>query len=170
MSFTLEEDLRSVRTTVIGTTTEVGGTINVNMANPSASTIETIAVNARTLATDNDFRNRALRSDILKTAQDDFEFIIFEPISLDNFSAESASVGDTLTFDITGDLTITGVTQEVTFNASVTMDSDTQISGTATANVLYADFGLSIPSVPSVANVTDDVDLVINFVAIASES
>ncbi len=169
VSFTLEEDLRGVRTTVVGTTTEVGGTINVDMANTSASTLGTIAVNARTIATDNDFRNRALRSDILKTAQDDYEFIIFEPTSLSNFSAESVSVGDTLTFDITGDLTITGVTQTVTFNASVTVDSETQLSGSATANVLYADFGLVIPSVPSVANVTDDVDLAITFVATIAE-
>jgi len=169
-SFTLEEDLRGVRTTVVGVTNEVGGTINVDMANPSASTIGTIVVNARTLETDNDFRNRALRSDILKAAQDDFEFIIFEPTSLDNFSAESVAVGDTLTFDITGDLTITGITQSVTFNASVIVDSDTQISGTATTNVLYADYGLSIPSVPSVANVTEDVDLVLTFVATAADS
>lgn len=169
VSFTLEEDLRGVRTTVVGTTTEVGGTINVDMANTSASTLGTVAVNARTIATDNDFRNRALRSDILKTAQDDYEFIIFEPTSLSNFSAESVNVGDTLTFDITGDLTITGVTQTVTFNASVTVDSETQLSGSATANVLYADFGLVIPSVPSVANVTDDVDLAINFVATIAE-
>lgn len=170
VSFILEEDLRNIRTTVIGTTTEVGGTIHVNLANPSASAIDTIAVNARTLETDNSFRNRALRSRILKTAQDDFEFIIFEPTSLSNFSAESVSIGDTLTFDITGDLTITGVTQSVTFNASVTVDSDTQINGSATTNVLRSDYGLVIPSVPSVANVTDDVDLAINFVATANDS
>ena len=168
-SFTLEEDLRGTRTTVVGTTNEVGGTINVDLENPGASTIGTIAVNARTLSTDNDFRNRALRSDILQSAQDEYEFIIFEPTSLSNFSAESISVGDTLTFDITGDLTITGVTQTVTFNATVTLDSETQISGTATANVLYADYGLTIPDVPSVANVTDDVDLEIRFVATVAE-
>ena len=164
-TFTLEEDLRGVRTTVIGSTSEVGGTISVDMSNPADSDLGTIAVNARTLATDNDFRNRALRSDILKSAQDEYEFIIFEPQELSNFSAESVAVGDTITFDITGDLSISGTTQSVTFNASVTVDSETQISGTATANVLYADFGLAIPNVPSVANVTEDVDLAITFVA-----
>jgi len=166
-SFTLEEDLRGVRTTVVGTTPDVGGTINVNMDNPSASSVGTIAVNARTIATDSDFRNRAIRSDILQSSQDQYEFIIFEPTSLSNFSAESVSVGDTLTFDVTGNLTITDVTREVTFNTTVTVDSDTQISGTATANVLYADYGLVIPDVPSVANVTEDVDLQITFVATA---
>jgi polyisoprenoid-binding protein YceI len=169
-SFTLEEDLRGVRTTVIGITSEVGGAINVDLANPSASTLDTIVINARTIETDSSFRNRALRSNILKSAQDDFEFIIFEPTSLSNFSAESVAVGDTLTFDITGELTITGVTQSATFNASVTVDSDSQISGSAMANVLYADFELTIPDVRSVANVTDDVDLAINFVATLADA
>lgn len=166
-TFTLEEDLNGVRTTVIGTTSEVGGTIQVNMANPSASTVGPIAVNARTLATDSDMRNRTIRSRILNSAEDAYEFITFVPQSLSNFSADSVSVGDTITFDITGDLTIKGVTQSVTFNASVTVDSESQISGTATTNVLYADFGLVIPSVPQVANVTEDVDLAITFIATA---
>lgn len=166
-SFTLEEDLRGERVTVVGTTPDVGGTITVNMSDPSASTVGTIAVNARTLETDADMRNRAIRSRILNSAEDEYEFIIFEPTALSNFSAESVSVGDTLTFDITGNLTIKDTTNEVTFTTSVTVDSDTQISGTASANVLYADYGLVIPDVPSVANVTDDVDLEINFVATA---
>lgn len=164
-SFTLEEDLRGVRTTVIGSTTEVGGRVVVDLANPSASSIGTILINARTLETDNSFRNRALRSQILKSARDEFEFIVFEPRALSNLSADSAGVGDTINFDITGDLTVAGETRSVTFNAAVTLDSATQISGSASVNLLYADFGLAIPDVPSVANVTDDVDLRFDFVA-----
>ena len=168
-TFTLEEDLRGVRTTVVGSTREVGGTIIVNLDNPPASSIGTIVVNARNLETDNSFRNRALRSSILKSAQDDYEFITFEPRSLDNFSAESVSIGDTLTFDITGSLNIADVTRTLTFNAAVTLESETQISGSATANVLHADYSLVIPEVPSVANVSDDVDLAIHFAAAASD-
>ena len=168
-TFTLEEDLRGSRTTVVGSTRDVGGTVTVDLEDPRASSIGTIVVNARTLETDNSFRNRALRSDILKSAQDAYEFIFFEPRSLDNFSAESVSMGDTLTFDITGDLSIADTTRSVTFNASVTLESETQISGSASANVLYADYNLVIPQVPSVANVTDDVDLAIHFVATAGE-
>lgn len=164
-SFTLEEDLRGVRTTVIGTTNEVGGTINVNMENPAESSVETIVINARTLATDSDMRDRAIRSRILNSAQDEFEFILFEPTELSNFSADSVAVGETISFDITGNLTVKDITQVVTFNASVTIDSETQISGTATTQVLRSDYGLVIPDVPSVANVTDEVALAIDFVA-----
>ena len=38
-------------------------------------------------------------------------------------------------------------------------------SGVATVQVLRGDFGLTIPDVPSVANVTDDVELALHFVA-----
>ncbi len=164
-SFTLEEDLRGVRTTVIGSTNEVGGSIMVDLANPAAASIGAIVINARTLETDNSFRNRALRSQILRSAQDEHEFIIFEPRELGNWSAESVAVGDSITFDVTGDLTVAGVTRSVTFASTVTLDSETQISGSASVNLLHADFGLVIPDVRSVANVTDDVDLKLEFVA-----
>ncbi len=164
-SFTLQEDLRGVRTTVIGSTNEVGGSIMVDLANPTNSTIGAIVINARTLETDNSFRNRALRSQILKSARNEFEFIVFEPRTLSNFSANSVAVGESIGFDIAGDLTVVGVTRSVIFSAAVTLDSETQISGSAAANLLYADFGLVIPEVPSVANVTDDVELRLDFVA-----
>ena len=165
VSFTLEEDLRGVRTTVIGSTSEVGGSIMVDLANPSASSIGAIVINARTLETDNSFRNRALRSQILRSAQDEFEFIVFEPKELSNWSADTVAVGDSLSFDVAGDLTVAGVTRRVIFNTTVALDSETQISGSAMVNLLHGDFGLVIPDVPSVANVTDDVDLTLEFVA-----
>lgn len=164
-SFTLEEDLRGVRTTVIGSTGEVGGNIMVNLADPSASSIGAIVINARTLETDNSFRNRALRSQILKSAQDEYEFIVFEPRELSNWSADSVAVGETISFDVAGDLTVAGVTQRVSFAATVALDSETQISGSATVNLLHGDFDLVIPDVRSVANVTDDVTLSLEFVA-----
>ncbi len=168
-SFSLEEDLSGVRTTVVGSTTELGGSVSVDFANPGASVIGAIVVNARTLETDNSFRNRALRSQILRSARDEFEFIVFEPRELSNFSADSVTVGETLSFEITGDLTVTDVTRSVTFAATVTLESETQISGSATVTLLHADFGLVIPEVPRVANVTDDVELKLEFVARASE-
>ena len=167
-SFRLEEDLRGVRTTVIGSTSEVGGSIKVDRANPDASSIGAIVINARTLETDNSFRNRALRSRILKSAQDEYEFIVFEPRELSNWSAESVAVGDSVNFDVSGDLSVTGVTKRVTFAAVVTLDSETEISGSASVNLLRSDFGLVIPDVPQVANVSDDVTLSLEFVARAS--
>lgn len=44
-----------------------------------------------------------------------------------------------------------------------------QITGTATAVVNRADYGLQIPSVPNVANVEEEVELYIDFTANASQ-
>ena len=167
-TFTLLEDLRGVRTTVIGATNEVGGSIMVDMRDPTASSIGAIIINARTLETDNNFRNRAIRSQILRSAQDEYEFIVFEPRQLSNFSADTASIGDTISFDVSGDLTVADVTRSETFTVEVTLDSEDQISGRAMVQVLRGDYGLTIPDVPGVANVTDEVDLALEFVARAA--
>lgn len=162
--FELDEDLRGVRTTAIGTTDQIAGEIVINFANPQASQIGTIRVNSRTLETDQSFRNRKLRADILKSSQDEFEFIDFEPTALIGLP-ESIEIGGTYEFEIVGNLTIIGQTHEATFAATVTLDSETQISGSATATVLRSDYGINIPSVPTVANVEDEVLLTLTFIA-----
>ena len=164
-TFTLQEDLAGVRTTVIGSTSEVAGNITVVLSDPAKSSIGTILINARDLETDNSMRNRAIRGRILKSAEDQYEFIVFQPRSLGNFSAASIAVGETISFDVIGDLTVAGTTREVSFRAEVTLESETRLSGRATVTVLHADFGLTIPRVPSVANVTDEVELALDFVA-----
>ena len=63
---------------------------------------------------------------------------------------------------MTGDLTVRDVTKSVTFDTTVTPDSATQISGTAKVTVNRSDFNLTIPTVPSATNVTDDVQLEID--------
>ncbi|MBC7809883.1 MAG: YceI family protein [Burkholderiales bacterium] len=162
--FELQEDLRGVRTDVIGTTSEVAGDIILDFANPEASQIGTIRINARTLATDTEMRNRMLRSEILQSANDAYEYIEFVPTAL-NGLPDAVTLGETYTFDIVGDLTIAGQTNEVTFSAEVTPHSEDQLSGTAQTVVRFADWGINIPNVPQVANVTEDVTLTLDFTA-----
>ena len=64
-------------------------------------------------------------------------------------------------------LTVRDVTQPVVFDVTATVDSLSQLSGTATTSVLRSDYGLEIPNVPSVANVSEEVQLEIDFVALA---
>jgi polyisoprenoid-binding protein YceI len=123
-----------------------------------------ILVNARTLTTDNDFRNRAIKNRILNT--NDYEFVTFAPTELVGLP-DSVSVGESFAFQIVGDLTVRDATREVTFDAAVTPISETELEGTATTMILYADFGLSIPDAPAVASVEDEVRLEIDFVAVA---
>jgi len=162
VTFMLEEDLRGERTVVAGTTSDVVGQIAVDFGTPSASEIGTIIINARTLETGSSFRDRAIRGQILQSAEDEFEFITFEPTAIEGLPDEAA---DSYSFTVAGDLTIRAITQPVTFEVTIDASSEDSISGTATAQVLRSDFGLQIPSVPSVANVTEEVQLIIEFVA-----
>jgi polyisoprenoid-binding protein YceI len=168
-SFELDEVLNGRDNTVLGTTNQVGGEIVVNFANPQASQIGTIRINARTLETDQAMRNRTLRSNILQSSKDEFEFIDFVPTSL-NDVPDVVGLGETFGFNIVGELRIMGQTKTLTFRANVTIDSETQISGTATATIRREDYGIAIPRVPSVADVEEEVLLTLNFVARAAES
>ncbi len=169
VTFALQEDLRGVRTDVIGTTSEVAGDIVIDFAQPSASVIGTIRVNARTLATDNEFRNRAIRSEILQSSRDEFEFIDFVPTAI-NGLPETITVGETYPVQIDGTLTILGQAVAVTFDATVTLASETQLIGSAQAVVNWGDWGIRIPNAPGVANITETVTLTINFTANQVES
>jgi polyisoprenoid-binding protein YceI len=167
VSFTLTEDLMGRPTTVVGTTDQVAGQLAVDFANPSASQVGEIRINARTLQTDQENRNRAIRGQILQSAQDEFEFISFVPTSVEGLPA-AVTMGEPFEFTITGDLTIRDITQSVTFETTVTPVSETQLEGTATTTVMRGDYNLTIPNVPSVANVSEEVQLEIEFVAAAA--
>ncbi|MBL8134458.1 MAG: YceI family protein [Anaerolineae bacterium] len=164
--FILDEDLRGVRTTVTGRTNEVAGQIAVDFAAPANTELGEISINVRTLTTDNEFRNRAIRGQILLSQQDEFEFATFTPTSVEGLP-ESVTMGEAFSFTINGDLTVKGITKPATFTATVTPESEARISGTASAVVLRADYELNIPSVPGVANVEEEVQLEIDFVAAA---
>ncbi len=164
--FVLQEDLRGVRTDVIGITDQVGGDIIVNLATPAVSQVGGIVINARTLETDNRFRNQAIRGQILRSADDAYEFIEFTPTELTGLPEAPIALDSEVTFDIIGELTIVETTREVTFAATATItEAGATLVGTAETVVLWQDFNLSIPEVPSVANITPEVTLAIDFVA-----
>ena len=164
VSFSLGEDLFGQFNEVIGRTNEVAGDLIVDMTSPAASELGTIRINVRTLQTDNEFRNRAIRSQILQSAQDQFEFAEFRPATLSGLP-DSVAVGDTLSFQVEGELQVRDISQPTTWDAQATLVSEDRIEGTATTTVTRTEYNLEIPNVPSVANVTDEVTLTITFVA-----
>lgn len=165
--FILNEVLRGSPNTVTGRTNQIAGQIAVDFANPAASQVGEIRIDARTLATDNELRNRAIRGQILQSSQDQYEFISFKPTEVTGLPA-AVTMGQAFEFQITGDLTIRDITKPVTFDVTVTPDSESKLEGLATATVHRGDFGLTIPNVPGVADVDEDVRLEITFVAQAA--
>lgn len=166
VSFTIGEVLRGSPFTVVGTTSGVSGEILLDPTNPTSTQVGPIQIDARALATDSSRRDGAIRRFVLGSNDDANRFITFTPTNIDGLPAQIA-VGDTLNFQMTGDLWISGVTRSETFDVTVSVDSTQQISGQGSSTILYADYGLSVPSVPFVASVEDEVGLNIEFVALA---
>jgi polyisoprenoid-binding protein YceI len=160
--FVIDEVLRGAPKTVVGTTDQVAGQLVLDPVDLSSAQVGTIQVNARTLTTDNDFRNRAVKNRILLT--DNYEFVTFTPTEVVGLPGTGA-VGETYTFQIAGDLTITDVTRPVTFDVVASATSEGQIEGTATTAFLYTDFELFIPDAPAVDTVDDVVRLELEFIA-----
>ena len=164
-SFVINEVLRGSPKTVVGTTDQVAGEIALDPSNISTAQFGTILIDARTLTTDDDHRNEAIKNQILNTDQN--EYISFTPTSVSGLP-DSLDVGEIYTFDVTGDLTIEGVTHPATFEGTLTRNEDGSLQGNASATINYADWGLSIPSVPIVASVDNQVALKLDFTAVAT--
>lgn len=127
--------------TAIGRTDQIAGDIIVDFDTPANSQIGTIRINLRTLRTDDSDRDRSIRCCVLLTAQDAYEFSDFVPTSITGIPPQ-IQMGQTVTFQVTGNLTLRGNTRPVTFDVSVTPNSEYEVRGTATATVNRTDFGI----------------------------
>lgn len=166
-TFTIGEALFGNPNTVVGSTSQVTGQILVDPNDPSKSQVGSIRVDLSSLVTDNDMRNHTLQGRILQTGDPSNQYATFDATSYKGLPS-SVSAGQPVTFQVTGNLTIHGVTQVESFDITLTPVSATQLTGKATVTVRYEDFNISIPNVPSVSNVTDNVTLALNFTAKAS--
>lgn len=163
-SFSIFEMLRGKPVTVIGATSEVMGTFEVDRTDLSKASIGEIRVNARTFKTDDEKRDNATRRMILKTEDDANEFIIFKPITITT-DKQSIDLNAEFAFRITGDLTISGTTKPAIWEGVGKFTSDTELSATVKTTVKRSDYSLVIPDFPFLADVADEVPLQIDFVA-----
>lgn len=167
--FLIDETLNGNEIVVTGRTNEIAGDILVDYDNPQQSEIGTIRINMRTVATDNEFRNQAIRGMILLSAEDQYEFSDLVVTQVSGLP-ETVTLGEPFDVTIDGTLTLRGEPQPVTFDATITPVSETEISGTASSVVRYADLGVDIPRVPpQVANIGEEVTLELDFVVRAVE-
>lgn len=163
-SFTIQEVLFGQPNTVVGSTNQVAGQLLINRSDPSKSQVGEIRVDLSAMKTDNDFRNRALQGRIFETGDSANQYATFVTKSISGLSS-SVTLGQAFSFTITGDLTVHQVTRTVTFDVQLTPESQTECKGQATAAVRYEDFNLTIPNVPSVTGVSDNVTLALIFTA-----
>jgi polyisoprenoid-binding protein YceI len=137
-----DELLRGATVTATGYTDQVDGTMTLAKDGTEISAA-TFKIDVGSITSegfgqrDNAFR-RALESDRFPDAT----FELSSPVTLDAFPAENAQV--TIP-DVTGDLTMHGVTKPVTFSATA-IRGGSRIDVKALIDVTYTDFGISNPS------------------------
>ena len=164
-AFEIDEVLRGEPQRVIGTTSEVAGQFEMDPNDLSSVEFSQIVVNARTFDTGSGNRDRAIRGPvILDSASDEFEFITFEPTSVEGLQGSLAE-GEMLEFTVEGDLAIRDTVNTVTFDVTATPTGESTIEGSAEATVLRSDYGIGIPNAPGVADVGDEVLIRLEFVA-----
>jgi polyisoprenoid-binding protein YceI len=166
--FLIDEVLLGRDKTVVGVTPTVTGELTFDLADPQATMLGTVSIDARTFVTDDNRRNNAIRDRVLQAGREPYRFITFAPTAIEGLP-EAVQVGDTFALVIVGDLTIRGAVREVAFDAEVTVVADGELQGLARTEILYRDFDLSIPRVPIVARVEDEVVLELAFTAVRSE-
>lgn len=166
-SFTTHEVLLGQPKAVVGTTNGVSGQILVDTTTPSKSAVGAIRIDLTGLTTDSDMRNQTIQNRILETGDPSNQYATFVTKSVSGLPS-SVAVGQKLTFTLTGDLTIHQVTRTVTFTATATLTSATELTGQAQTTIHYSDYNISIPNVPQVSDVSDTVTLALAFTAKAS--
>jgi polyisoprenoid-binding protein YceI len=102
---------------------------------------------------------------ILNSADDAFELITFQPTAIEGLSGALVG-GQELAFRVIGDLTIKGTTRLTTFDVTVALVGDDRLEGHAQTQILRVDFGIGIPNAPGVADVTEEVLISLEFVAV----
>ena len=130
----------------------------------SKTTISPLQIDARDLTTDSGMRNGAIRRFILESNKDEYRYITFTPTAIEGLPS-AAKAGDAFSLKVTGDLKIRDVVNPATFDVNVAVNSENELSGSAKTTVTRTAYQLNIPNVPSVADVTDEVQLELAFVA-----
>jgi polyisoprenoid-binding protein YceI len=142
-----------------------GGFIVWPSPNPTIRSLM-IRVDLRTLNSGSADRDAHVRDDTFEVAKYPFATFVVEqspPV------AETYVAGQSVTFPLTGAMTLHGVTRPVTFSMTATLTGDT-LTGSGSAHVRITDFGMKQPQITSVVQVTiaADIALTINFVAHSS--
>ncbi|GGF42730.1 hypothetical protein GCM10010922_17770 [Microbacterium sorbitolivorans] len=131
--YQVDEVLQGQDVTVRGSTDQVTGTLDIESGTLESAeiTVDMASVETDSSNRDSYFRDTALETDTYPTAT----FVLTTPVELE--------AGMT-TATLSGDITVHGVTQAVTFDAQVAMDDD-QVEIVGSIPITFEDFGVTAP-------------------------
>ncbi len=146
----------SLPSDAVGKTEAVSGQITVLPDGSVDSQNSKFSVDVSTLVSDESRRDGFVSRNLLDTAQ--FPQVVFVPTSISGLNG-LPQPGEQVSFQMTGDLTVKGVTHPVTWDVTGTMNNDGTANADASTSFTFEDFGLSQPRVPVVLSVVDNITL-----------
>jgi polyisoprenoid-binding protein YceI len=145
----------------IGTTHSVQGNFGIQTGVSPLVTAMNITVDLRTLQTDSEMRDNYVRRNALET--DTYPFATFISVTTQG-APTSYSDGQTVHFQLVGNLTMHGKTNKTVFDAQGKI-VDKTITGTATSTIYMTDFGIKPPNLADIAISQNKVLITIDFTA-----
>lgn len=149
----------------------------VDYGSPAQASVGTIQIAADSFVTDSDMadflfagrnitdagRDIYVRRTILLSENNPY-YITFTPTALEGLP-EQIAVGDSITFQVVGDLTMRGETRSEVFKVTLNVVSEDRLEGNATTTIDRTTYGIFFPLPPFVAGVSEEVILEFDFVA-----
>ena len=176
--FLIDETLIGKPYTVVGATSKLSGSLLVDYHNLAQTSVGTIQIAADSFVTESDLtdvwfgerlisdsnRDGSIQKFILRSAT--YPYITFAPTALEDLP-EQMAVGDSITFQIVGDLTIREVTKSEVFEVTVNVLSENRLEGNAAMTIDRTNYGGILPfRLPRfVDDVAEEIILEFDFVA-----
>src|SRR5690348_8976655 len=145
----------------IGTTHSVSGSFKIREGNSPLIAAMNIQVDLRTLQSDSSRRDGYIQQNTLQT--DSYPYATFVSVSTQGLPASYAD-GQTIYFQLIGNLTMHGKTNKETFDVQGKVVGNT-ISGTATSTIYMTDFGIQPPNLANIAIAQNKVVITLTFMA-----
>jgi polyisoprenoid-binding protein YceI len=154
-----------------GTTEAIAGVVVLKADGSIDSSQSKITVQMKTLKSDQQLRDMYVQGYVLHTEK--FPTLEFVPTKAVGMpfplpmgkplpGTKLTNYPEAAAFKLVGNMTLHGVTKEVTWSVVSTINNET-VSGQANTTVQFVDFGLTKPAVPLLASVSDDIRLEIEF-------
>jgi polyisoprenoid-binding protein YceI len=145
----------------VGTTESVTGTIVLNPDGSVDAARSKLTVDLRMLKSDQQMRDGYIQGRTLETEK--YPTLVFVPrrvVGLPN--PLPSGMGAQAGFQLVGDMTLHGVTKEVSWNVVATFGND-QVAGRATTTLQFETFNMTKPSLARLMSVDDKIELEVEF-------
>jgi polyisoprenoid-binding protein YceI len=161
-SYRVQEQLAGINfpSEAVGTSTALTGTIFLKPDGSIDSNQSKLSFDLRTLKSDQDMRDGYIQKRTLET--DKFPTADFVATKIQGVPTPLPLMGQA-GVQLTGNMTMHGVTKEITWNGIVTFAKDGSVAGRATTDFVFSTFNYTKPTLARLLSVDDKIQLELFF-------